>query len=63
MIGGVRLFDVKLIFFMAFIGLIIAIASFVFIISERASGQRTDLQRRIKLLEQEVRDLKSKKID
>jgi hypothetical protein len=57
------LFDVKLIFFMAFIGLIVAIVGFIFIINERISAPRKDLQKRIRHLEEEVRDLKNKRID
>lgn len=55
------MFDIGLLFFMAFAGGIVAIIGFFFIVSQRITEPRKELQRKIEHLEEEVRELKNRK--
>jgi chaperonin cofactor prefoldin len=55
------LFDIGLLFFMAFAGGIVAIVGFFFIVSQRMSEPRKELEQRVEHLEDEIKELKNRK--
>ncbi len=55
------MYDVMLIFIVAFIGGIVSIISFIIIFSQRISQPKRELEQKVYKLENEIQELKNKK--